>query len=130
MLSLWSVLVCVFWVLGFGCVHWRGASQDVGARVAPVRACEITGAIVLLLVHFKCERFVSVGMCLSGVMHVQVLVCGDDAPNRRQGTPQSTAAYVTNFTTTNRHRVRGSGHRKITTAQRHRICDDKQPPNP
>jgi hypothetical protein len=47
-------------VLGFGGVHWRGASQGVGARVAPVHACGKAGEDVLLLACFKCERFVSV----------------------------------------------------------------------
>ena len=47
-------------VLGFGCVHWFGASQGVGARVAPVHACGKAGADVLLLECFKGERFVSV----------------------------------------------------------------------
>jgi hypothetical protein len=47
-------------VLGFECVHWRGANQGVGARVAPVHACGKAGADVLLVACFKGERFVSV----------------------------------------------------------------------
>jgi len=55
-----SVECFVLRVLGFGCVHWLGASQGVGVRVAPVHACGKPGADVLLLACFKCERFVSV----------------------------------------------------------------------
>ena len=89
-------------VLGFGGVHWRGASQGVGARVAPVHACGKAGEDVLLLACFKLSALflydcVCLAWCMSRCWCAGTMRRTDDKGHRnpRRHTPPISRRQIT-----------------------------------